>query len=87
MVLIVLECNPAGHLACVTSLATLPCPRCVFLRCRCPTDEAFLKPEAWTEWTSCHRAVHQLTAGGICVHTLHPWHTQVIELANAAEPP
>lgn len=86
-VFIVLQHNPAGHLACATSLASLPYPGCFFLRCRCSTDEAFMKLEARTERTSCHRAVHQLTAGGICVHTLNPWRTQVIELTNAAEPP
>lgn len=24
-----------------------------------------------------YAAVHQLTVGGICVHTLNPWHMQV----------
>lgn len=48
-VLIVLKHNPTGNLVCVTSLATLPYPRCCFLRLPCPTDEASMKLEARTD--------------------------------------
>lgn len=36
--------------------------------------------EVQTDWTSYHggiSAIYQLTAGGIFVHTLNPWHMQV----------
>lgn len=71
-VVIVLEDN----LVCLTSLATLPCPRCSSLRLPCTTDEAFMELGVQTERMNCARAVHQLTVGGICVHALNPWHMQ-----------
>lgn len=71
-VLIVLEHNPAGNLVCVTSLATSSYPRCFLLRFPCPTDEAFMKLEARTDWTSYHRGISCCTSadggGHLCAH-------------------
>jgi len=71
-VLIVFEHNPTGSLVCVTSLATLPYPRCFFWRLPCPADEAFMKLEVWTDWTSYHRGICCCTSADsgehLCAH-------------------
>lgn len=56
-VLIVLEHDATGKLVCVTSLTTSLHPRCFFFKLPCPTDEAFMKLEARTDWTTYHRGI------------------------------